>query len=198
MGKEDLERDWESTFYDGGDIPGVEDSKHGRGTQHFDAGFAKYGQPGDTLQRRIELYLLDCGVTKEEVARFRSIMTESSPVSTSPRTSGASGLESIVFDTPASDEKGVMVLGNGEVGATAWLDASGTLHTVLQNSDSWNEGGRHVKTGAIDYETKAPVNAGTYRQELSMARGEFEASWKSGGKPVAVRYRIQHGTNPLP
>ena len=54
----------------------------------------------------------------------------------------------VVFDTPSKDEKGIMVLGNGEVGATAWLDADGTLHTVLQNSDSWNEGGRHVKTGA--------------------------------------------------
>ncbi len=77
VGKEDLERDWESTFYNEGDIPGVEDPKHGRGTQHFDAGFSKYGQPGDILQRRIELYLLDCGVTEEEIERFRSIMTES-------------------------------------------------------------------------------------------------------------------------
>ena len=47
-----------------------------RGTQHFDAGFAKYGKPGDALQRRIELYLLDCGVTEEEIAAFRSIMLE--------------------------------------------------------------------------------------------------------------------------
>ena len=78
VGKEDLERDWESTFYNEGDILGVEDPKHARGTQHFDAGFSKYGQPGDTLQRRIELYLLDCGVTDEEIARFRSIMTEPS------------------------------------------------------------------------------------------------------------------------
>ena len=61
----------------------------------------------------------------------------------------------VVFDTPATDEKGMMVLGNGEVGAMAWLDAAGTLHTVLQNSDSWNEGGRHVKTGAIDYRRDA-------------------------------------------
>ncbi len=103
----------------------------------------------------------------------------------------------IVFDTPAADEKGMMVLGNGEVGAMAWLDAAGTLHTVLQNSDSWNEGGRHVKTGAIDYETKSPVDEGTYRQELSMERGEFEASWKSGGRDVTVRYRVQHGTDSI-
>ena len=103
----------------------------------------------------------------------------------------------IVFDTPAADEKGMMVLGNGEVGAMAWLDAAGTLHTVLQNSDSWNEGGRHVKTGAIDYETKSPVDEGTYRQELSMERGEFEASWKSGGRAVSLRYRIQQGTDSI-
>ena len=54
----------------------------------------------------------------------------------------------VVFDSPAEDDRGIMVLGNGEVGATAWLGADGVLHTVLQNSDSWNEGGRHVKTGA--------------------------------------------------
>ena len=103
----------------------------------------------------------------------------------------------IVFNTPAEDEKGVMVLGNGELGATAWLGVDGTLHTVLQNSDSWNEGGRHVKTGAIDYETKSPVDVGTYRQELSLARGEFEASWKSGGRAVSLRYRIQQGTDSI-
>ena len=103
----------------------------------------------------------------------------------------------IVFDTPVNDEKGMMVLGNGEVGAMAWLDAAGTLHTVLQNSDSWNEGGRHVKTGAVDYETKSPVDEGSYRQELSMERGEFEASWKSGGREVSLRYRVQHGTDSI-
>ncbi|MBO7655835.1 MAG: hypothetical protein J6U40_13015 [Kiritimatiellae bacterium] len=103
----------------------------------------------------------------------------------------------IVFDSPADDERGVMILGNGEVGATVWLDAAGTFHTVLQNSDSWNEGGRHVTTGAIDYETGCAVDTGTFRQELSMARGEFEASWKSGGKPVSLRYRIQQGTDSI-
>ncbi len=32
VGKEDLERDWESTFYNGMSIPGVDDPKHARGT----------------------------------------------------------------------------------------------------------------------------------------------------------------------
>ncbi len=103
----------------------------------------------------------------------------------------------LVFDTPAADEKGIMILGNGELGAVAWLTADGTLHTVLQNSDSWNEGGHHVKTGAIDYTTGMPVDKGSFLQELSMERGEFAASWKSRGKPVSVRYRVQQGTDSI-
>lgn len=78
VAKEDVERDYESTFYNEGDIPGVEDPKCGRGTQHFDEGFAKYGKSSDTLQRRIELYLFDCGVTEKEIVAFRSIMLEPS------------------------------------------------------------------------------------------------------------------------
>jgi hypothetical protein len=103
----------------------------------------------------------------------------------------------IVFNTPAKNETGIMILGNGELGATAWIDTRGTMHVVFQNSDSWNEGGRHVKTGAIDYITNAPVDDGTFRQELSMANGEFSASWKSKGKDISISLRIQQGTDSL-
>ena len=34
------------------------------------------GADGGTWQRRIELYLLDCGVTEAEIAAFKSIMLE--------------------------------------------------------------------------------------------------------------------------
>ena len=57
---------------------------------------------------------------------------------------------SIAFDTPAENDRGAMILGNGELGALAWVDAAGTLHTVLQRSDTWNEAARHVKAGAVD------------------------------------------------
>ena len=43
---------------------------------HFANGFAKYGKEDDSWTHRIELYLLDCGVTKEEIATFREIMLE--------------------------------------------------------------------------------------------------------------------------
>jgi len=75
--EKDLGADWEHTFY-----PNLPDNNwngnpnHWQLIQHIDNGLAKYGDKEDTLQRRIELYLLDCGVTPEEIETFRSIMLE--------------------------------------------------------------------------------------------------------------------------
>ena len=47
-----------------------------RHERHFDKGFAKYGDEKTPWNERIRLYLLDCGVTEEEIATFREIMLE--------------------------------------------------------------------------------------------------------------------------
>ena len=39
-------------------------------------GIMKYGKEGDSFQKSAELYLKDCGVTQEEIEKFRSIMLE--------------------------------------------------------------------------------------------------------------------------
>ena len=83
VAKEDLERDWESTFYP--EIPNVVENATGRpfqdgtswrSSRHFDDGFAKYARPGDTLRDRICAYLAACGVTEGEIERVREIMLE--------------------------------------------------------------------------------------------------------------------------
>ena len=74
VAKEDLERDWESTFYP--NLPGVEDPSHWRSLAPLDKGFARYGGADDTLQRRIELYLLSIGITPEEIDTFKAMMLE--------------------------------------------------------------------------------------------------------------------------
>ena len=74
VAKEDLDRDWESTFYP--NLPGVEDPSHWRSLAPLDKGFANYGAEGERLQRRIELYLLDIGITPDEIATFKSIMLD--------------------------------------------------------------------------------------------------------------------------
>ena len=73
-----LNTDWESTFYP--TLPEMrsdyKDHSFWCGEWHFDDGFAKYGDANTSWNKRIELYLLDCGVTMEEIEKFRSIMLE--------------------------------------------------------------------------------------------------------------------------
>lgn len=117
--------------------------------------------------------------------RFMFVMASATALAYTP--------PAIVFNTPSANDRGAMLLGDGEVGAMAWVTADGTLHTYLQRSDSWNEVGEHVKVGGIDYVSSCPVDAGTFRQEMSLEHGEFSATWKSGGRPVSVSYRVQWG-----
>lgn len=69
--------DWEHTFYpDLPDNAANGNPNYWRLYQHFIDGMAQYGQPDDPLSKKIELYLLDCGITPEEIAQFRAIMLE--------------------------------------------------------------------------------------------------------------------------
>ena len=71
----ELETDWESTFY-----PRIPDQAHAKEPDywcresHFNAGFAKYGDVATPWNDRIVLYLKDCGITDDEIEKFRSIM----------------------------------------------------------------------------------------------------------------------------
>ena len=73
----DIETDWESTFY-----PNIPDDAHEKEPDfwcleaHLTNGLLKYGEPGDSWQRRAELYLLDCGITQAEIKQLRSILLE--------------------------------------------------------------------------------------------------------------------------
>ena len=73
--RHDVEVEWELTFYprfDGLDAT----TNHWRSERHFNDGLAWYGDADTPWNRRIEFYLADCGVTQEEIDRFRSIMLE--------------------------------------------------------------------------------------------------------------------------
>ena len=75
VSRHDVEVEWESTFYPRISELGC-DKDHWRSIQHFDNGLAAYGDADTPFMRRIELYLIDCGVTQDEIDRFRSIMLE--------------------------------------------------------------------------------------------------------------------------
>ena len=75
--RHEIETDWESTFY-----PNIPDDLHENDPgywcreSHLTDGIGKYGAEGDSWQRRAELYLLDCGVTPQEITRLREILLE--------------------------------------------------------------------------------------------------------------------------
>ena len=82
--RHDLETDWEATFYP--DIPDANPNPdHWCRESHFNDGFARYGKEDDSWNRRIELYLQDCGITADEIAAFRTIMLEPENRNRSPR-----------------------------------------------------------------------------------------------------------------
>jgi len=78
VSRQGIETDWESTYYPG--IPGGNEKEGGRhvwnSEWYFNEGFGKYGGKNSTWNERIELYLLDCGITRKEMDKFRSIMLE--------------------------------------------------------------------------------------------------------------------------
>lgn len=69
--EKEIELDYERTFY-----PYQRNGAFWKSYQALKAGLMKYGSDGDTLQRLAELYLMDCGITREEIESFRAIMLE--------------------------------------------------------------------------------------------------------------------------
>ena len=71
--RQELETDWESTFY-----PNVPDANPDPNfwcrESHFNDGFGGYGDAKTPWNDRVVLYLKDCGITDAEIAAFRGIM----------------------------------------------------------------------------------------------------------------------------
>lgn len=80
VSRNDLELDWEATFYPEFREMREEAKREGReywsGLWHFDEGFSAYGDASSSWNERIRLYLLDCGITLGEIETFRRLMLE--------------------------------------------------------------------------------------------------------------------------
>lgn len=99
-------------------------------------------------------------------------------------------LATLVFATPAADDRGAMLLGNGEIGETAWIDAQGTLECVPQRGDCWDETLCHPKMGTVRIRTGLPVDAGSFEQALDEETAVLRARWRSRGVGVSLVHRV--------
>ena len=74
----------------------------------------------------------------------------------------------VVFETPSPNAAGAVHLGNGEVGASVWIEPSGDLVLYLARSDSFSEVCRLLKIGKIrvSFQPAPSTDFGRFYQEL--------------------------------
>ena len=82
----------------------------------------------------------------------------------------------VAFDTPSADASGAMPIGNGDVGASVWVEPDGDLVFYLCRSDSFSEASRLLKLGKVRVRlTPSPLGAGVpFHQVLRLRQGRFE------------------------
>jgi hypothetical protein len=81
----------------------------------------------------------------------------------------------VVWDSPSSDARGSMPLGNGDIALNAWVEPSGDLLFYIGKSDAWEDNARLAKVGLVRLRLEPGLlRAGDrFRQELAPARGEM-------------------------
>ncbi len=83
----------------------------------------------------------------------------------------------VVFETPSPDASGAVPLGNGEVGASVWIEPGGDVLLYLARPDSFSEACRLLKIGKlrVSFQPARPTTFGSFRQELKLREGRLEA-----------------------
>ena len=83
----------------------------------------------------------------------------------------------VVFDTPSRDASGAVPIGNGEVGASVWIEPTGDVLLYLARPDSFSEACRLLKIGKMRVAFQPPrsTDFGAFRQELKLRQGRLEA-----------------------
>jgi len=96
---------------------------------------------------------------------------------------------SVVWTTPSKNASGSMPLGNGVVGANAWVEENGDLCFYISRVDSWSECERLLKIGKIRITLDPPLLPAAserleFKQELLLSRGQMRVT--VGERPGGV------------
>lgn len=83
----------------------------------------------------------------------------------------------VVFDTPSTCASGAVPLGNGRVGASAWIEPNGDLVMVLSSPDSFSGTPNLLKLGRVRISlAPAPLaEDSVFKQTLKLREGRLEA-----------------------
>jgi hypothetical protein len=83
----------------------------------------------------------------------------------------------VIFDSPSTDASGAVPLGNGEMGAGAWIETNGDLLLYLSRPDSVDKEGNLLKIGKVRISLDPAPSTATFRQELKLRQGRLEADF---------------------
>jgi len=98
----------------------------------------------------------------------------------------------VVWDTPSKDHNGSMPIGNGDIGANAWVEPGGDLVLLLSKTDAWSENCRLLKLGRMRLKLSPNPLAGgaPFKQTLRLRQGEILIEMGEGRKAVTLRVWI--------
>jgi hypothetical protein len=100
----------------------------------------------------------------------------------------------LVWTSPSADAAGSVPIGNGELGANAWVEPDGDLVLLLARHDTHSEASRLLKPGRVRVSFDPPP-AGEFVQKLNLYAGRLEWQWgdltlEVFAEPDAPRFRI--------
>ena len=100
--------------------------------------------------------------------------------------------QDVIWDSPSTDAKGSMPLGNGDIGLNVWIEPAGDLVLLVAKTDSFDEFNRLLKIGRIRVRTTpALFHPGmAFSQALRLADGAIEI--KSGDTSIRVWVDANH------
>ena len=81
----------------------------------------------------------------------------------------------VVWDSPSTDSKGSMPIGNGDIGLNVWVEPSGDLLFFIGKTDAWDENMRLLKLGKVRVKFTPPLVQPDkpFTQTLDLARGRI-------------------------
>lgn len=80
----------------------------------------------------------------------------------------------VVWTSPSSDAAGSMPIGNGSLGANAWVEPDGDLVLLVSHTDAWSETSRLLKLGRVRIVCDPPLHVDRFEQRLRLERGAIE------------------------
>ncbi|MCX7010292.1 MAG: DUF5703 domain-containing protein, partial [Kiritimatiellaeota bacterium] len=79
----------------------------------------------------------------------------------------------VVWDSPSTDCRGSMPLGNGDIGLNVWALADGSLHLLISKTDAWDDNARLVKVGEVVVRFAPGTFSKDFRQTLDLQTGSI-------------------------